>query len=253
VDTIIWANSDVAKRRYNAFTMSANWTPSAKWGVGGNYTYGLITGNYEGEGRNTPSSGSIIGDHERGLSTELAYPDGTLDEQIKHRARLWGQYRFNFDRAGALVLGTVFTYETGQVYDHLGSTGRNTNLTTGDPVGPVCDGENPNVSPGCYTSQGGRFTGIYDGRGGNTFDDWWRLDLSARWQIQLWKNLNFWLKVDALNFTNEDTLTTFQTTGSVNNDGTFPQWEPSSNFGRIRNENDYQVPRTWLFTIGVQF
>ena len=75
----------------------------------------------------------------------------------------------------------------------------------------------------------------------------------ARWQIQLWKNLNFWLKVDALNFTNESTLTTYQTTGSVDNSGTIPQWQPSTNFGRVRNDLDYQVPRTWLFTIGLQF
>jgi len=255
VDSIIWANSDEAKRRYNAFTVVANWTPSAKWGIGGNYTYGLITGNYEGEGRNTPSSGSIIGNHERGLSNELAYPNGTLDEEIRHRARLWGQYRFNFDRAGSLVLGSVFSYQTGQVYDHLGSTNRNTNSVTDvDPTGPNCGGEDPTTWPGgCYTSQGSRFTGIYDGRGGYTFDDWWRIDLSARWNIQLWKNLNFWLKVDALNFTNESTLTTFQTTGSVDNTGTIPQWQPASSFGRVRNDLDYQVPRTWLFTVGLQF
>jgi hypothetical protein len=161
------------------------------------------------------------------------------------------------------VLGSVFTYETGEVYDHFGSTSRNTNTTAGQgldpdgnpipPVGPNCDTEDPNVSPGCYVSQGGRFTGTYDGRGDFNFDDWWRLDVSARYQIQLWRNLNFWFKVDALNFTNQSRLTSFQTTGFVDTSGDFGQWQPSSSFGRIRNDSDYQDARTWLFTVGLQF
>jgi hypothetical protein len=266
VDTIIWGNTSIAQRTYNAFSVVANWTPSAKWGVGGNYTFGEIDGNYEGEGRNTPASGSLIGDHERGFSAELAYPLGTLDEEILQRARAWGSYRFDFDRAGALVVGSVFTFQTGQVYNHTASTLRNTNRTDGldvdpdtgaiitTPIGPVCaPGQDPNLSPGCYTSQGGSFLGTYDGRGDFNFNDWWRLDLSARYQFPIWKELSGWVKIDALNVTNQDTLTSFQTTGEVVDDGTFTSWTPSPEFGTIQSEDNYQTPREWLLTVGIQF
>jgi hypothetical protein len=56
-------------------------------------------GNYEGEGQNTPSSGSIIGVYPESIPQEAAVPYGYLDEDIRHRVRLWGNYRLNFDRA----------------------------------------------------------------------------------------------------------------------------------------------------------
>jgi len=246
VDTIIWGNTNLAQREYNAFSVAANWTPSATWGVGGNYTFGEITGNYEGEGRNTPSSGSQIGDHERGYSGELAYPQGTLDEDIRHRARVWGSYRFDLDKAGALIVGSVFTFQSGQVYDHVASVVRSSS--------PDCGaGQDPNVSPGCYANQGTSFLGTFDGRGDFTFNDWWRMDLSARYQFPLWKELTGWVKVDALNVTNQDTLTSFQTTGETVSDGTFDRWAPSPTFGTIQNEDNYQTPREWLLTVGIQF
>jgi hypothetical protein len=122
------------------------------------------------------------------------------------------------------------------------------------PIGPVCaPGQDPNLSPGCYTSQGGSFLGTYDGRGDFNFNDWWRLDLSARYQFPIWKELSGWVKIDALNVTNQDTLTSFQTTGEVVDDGTFTIWTPSPEFGTIQSEDNYQTPREWLLTVGIQF
>ena len=246
VDTVIWANTNTAQRTYTAFSVLANWTPSANWGVGGNYTFGQIDGNYEGEGRNTPSSGSAIGNHERGYSNELAYPPGVLDEDIQQRMRAWGSYRFNFDRAGSLVLGSVFTFQTGQVYNHIAGTDRS--------AAPNCaPGADPNLSPGCYVSQGRTFTGIYDGRGDFNFDSWWKLDFSARYQFPIWKDLTGWVKADVQNILNNDTLIAFQTTGNAVNNGSFNEWQPASTFGRVRNQDDYQGPRQYFFTVGIQF
>jgi hypothetical protein len=263
-DTRIWGNTAVAQRSYDGFVLLGTWRPSAKWGVGGNYTYGEISGNYEGEGRNTPSSGSLIGNYERGYSAELAYPTGILDEEIQNRVRLWGDYRFDFDRAGALVLGSVLGYQSGQVYSHTATTARSS--------APNCSvtGGDPNVSPGCYLSQGSTFVGTYDSPGNFNFNSWWAWDVSARYQFPIWKELGGWVKADVINVLNNDELIRYQVTGSAPSNGSFNNWQPSGNigtpacptgapsetcsgFGRIRNQFDYQVPRSYVLTVGIQF
>src|SRR5947209_390542 len=71
VDSIVWANNPQAKRSYNALTASWNLRPANRpWSVGGNYTYSKTRGNYEGEGQNTPSSGSPLGDYIKAVVAE---------------------------------------------------------------------------------------------------------------------------------------------------------------------------------------
>ena len=127
--------------------------------------------------------------------------------------RLFGNYRFNFDRFGSLSLGGLVTYQSGRNWSKVASV-------------PVNDDPNQlNDTPGTYNH-------FFDGRGHNRFSGWWSLDFSARYQIQIWKDVNAWLKFNVINIL---------------------VWNPSGSFGSAPTAAYYQTPREYLFTIGFLF
>jgi hypothetical protein len=248
-DSRWWANASQAERRYTAAALVVDWRPSADWGIGGNYTFARTRGNYEGEAAFQPAIGSQIGDWVESRPESAAVPYGLLNVDTPHRLRAWGNYRWNFNRAGQFVLGSVFTYQSGQIWNKVADV-------------PLSD------YPG-YVNDAGTYTHFFEGRGSDRFDDWWRVDLSGRYQFPIWKQLQGWIKVNVVNFTNESAVVTYQTSARAapNAAGTLV-WEPTGNcgpgkdpwpstscsaFGQIRNEEDYQQPRTYLFTIGLTF
>jgi len=65
------------------------------------------------------------------------------------------------------------------------------------------------------------------GRGDNNFDDSWTVDLSARWQLQIYKRLDVWLKATVVNVFNNDVLLSNDTRGEAIDDGAGNvSWEP---------------------------
>lgn len=250
-DLVRWDNATQATRRYEALTATFDYRPGANWNVGGNWTYGWTEGNYEGEGRNTPSSGSVIGNYERSVNQELAVPFGYLDEDIRHRINAFGSYRFDFDRSGQLTIGSTVLYESARNWSKTGGL-------------PYTDDRKD-----VYLNNQGGYTAFFDGRGTQRFNDWWALNASARYQIPFYKDAAAWVKLNVLNLLDNDELIQWQTSGSADTSGDFPRWVPSGNlgdpecpsapgtgctgFGRIRNQDDYQIPRTFLITLGVTF
>jgi hypothetical protein len=234
-DTTIWDNADQAKRDYNAVAVTFDFRPSALWNMGGNYTYAETRTNYEGEGRNTPSSGSVIGDYPRSINQEGAIPYGFSDDDIRHRARVWGTRTFDFGRAGSLVLGGIGTYQSGLPYNLTGS------LPLGDD--PV------------YLNDAGTFyTYFVGGRGNHRFNGFWRLDLSTRYSFNIVKDFNAYVKVDVLNVTNNDELTSFNTGGSVVDNGNgVLVFQPGALFGQATSKANYQLPRSYFLAFGIEF
>jgi outer membrane receptor protein involved in Fe transport len=246
-DRTIWKNSDEAVREYQAIAATIDYRPSATWNIGGNWTLAKNRGNYEGEGQNTPSSGSIIGVYPESIPQEAAVPYGYLDEDIRHRVRLWGNYRLNFDRAGSLIFGPLFTYQSG----------RNWSKTASRPMADHPD----------YIADFGSYTHFFDGRGNNRFNGWWRFDLSTRYTVPIVSKLDIYVKLDVINVLNNDELIAHQTTGtSALNDAGVRVWVPTGNcgpndppsesctgFGRIRNQLDYQTPRSYFVAIGLNW
>lgn len=246
VDTVVFANNPDARRQYEAITATFNYRPSSRWGIGGNWTTSETSGNYQGEDRNQPASGSILGDFVTSRPEANAAPDGLLNEDIEHRVAAWGTYALDAGY-GDVVLGGVFRFQSGNRWSKTAAV-------------PFSD------DPLFLTETGGTYTHFFDGRGEEQFDDWWRFDLSARYEFPLFQQLAAWVKVDALNVLDNDDLIGFRTTASaVDQNGTLV-WQPAgtcglndtpsstcSSFGRIRNENDYQLPRTFLATIGLRF
>lgn len=235
-DTTIWDNSSQARRDYEALTVTWDYRPSVRWNVGGNWTYAETRANYEGEGRNTPSSGSIIGDYVRSVNQAFAIPYGYADDHIRHRIRAWGGYRFDFGRAGNLTLGTIGTLQSGLAFSRSASV-----LMAPDPD---------------YLNEAGRrYTHFFDGRGNDRFNGFWRLDLSGRYQINIWKDLGTYVKLDVFNVTDNDELVAHSISGSAATDPVTGLlfFQPAGSFGQPRNKDDYQLPRSFLIAAGVQW
>jgi outer membrane receptor protein involved in Fe transport len=248
LDTTVWANNPNAERQYRALTAVFDLRPTSRWAVSGNYTYAKTEGNYEGEAGNQPSSGSNLGNYP--LSVIDSSPFGYTDDDIRHRVNLLGTYSFDFNRAGALTLGSIVYYQSGRAWSRVATR----------PYTPT---------PG-YISGGnppGTFSRFFGERGSERFNDWWQLDLSARYELPIFSDFNVFLKAAVTNVLNNDELRAFQTTGTtvLNSDGT-RSWAPAgtcglddepnrncSSFGRIRNELDYQPPRQVQLTVAFDF
>lgn len=248
LDSTVWANNDQAKREYEAITAVWDYRPTSRWQFSGNYTYSKTQGNYEGEARNQPSSGSNIGNYP--LTSVDVAPYGYTDDDIRHRVNLLGSYSFDFNRAGALTLGSIVYYQSALPYSRTATVqyGRNPGYISGGNA------------PGTYT----RF---FSERGAFRFNDWWQLDLSARYELPIFSDFNVFLKLAVTNVLDNDELRSWQTTGRTvrNADGSL-SWLPSGNCGldsepsrnctaynRIRNETDYQPPRAYLLTVAFDF
>jgi outer membrane receptor protein involved in Fe transport len=247
VDSTVWANNPDARRKYNALTAVWDYRPRSNWQFSGNYTYSTLKGNYEGEGQNTPSSGSPLGDYVRAVDLNLAAPYGYLAEDIRHRVIALGTYRFDFKHFGGLTLGSIFRYQSGAPF----------NLTAQVPYGSV---------PG-YLGNPATYTAFFGGRGNHHFNDFWRADLSTRYELPVFRDLHIFMRASALNVFNNHEVIRFATTGRAvrQSDGSFV-WQPVGNcglgdapsrtctgFGRIRNQNDYQLPRTYQIAVGLDF
>jgi len=236
VDTIVWDNAAQAERRYQAIAATWDYRPGFRWNLGGSWTYGETTGNVE-EVLEETGLGSAIETYGRSRPEAAAVPFGNLATDIRHRFNLWGNYRFDLGRAGALVLGALATYQSGAPW----------NRSARVRFSPDPD----------YLNEGGfnRYTHYFDGRGNNRFDDWSSFDLSARYQLPIFRRLDGWLKVNVVNVFNDDALISFDTTASAVPDaGTGDlEWQPEATFGTPRTVNDYQVPRRYQLTLGLAF
>jgi outer membrane receptor protein involved in Fe transport len=257
LDTIVWANNDVATREYEAITAIWDYRPTSRWLLSGNYTYAETQGNYEGEGQNTPASGSIQGDFVRSIDQSAAFPFGYTDDDIRHRITALGSYTWDLNRFGALSLGTIFRYRSGLPYSLAATV-------------PVLD------DPDYIGDDGSTYTYFF-GRNGEIdrhernarrFDGFWATDLSARYEVPVFRDLNVFLKLAVTNVTDNDEVIRHQTSvaarldangnvigfRTVGNCGLNDEpSESCTGFGRIRNELDYQAPREFLFTVAVDF
>jgi hypothetical protein len=248
LDTTVWDNNPAAKRKYQALTAVADYRPTSRLQISGNYTYAKTKANYEGEGTNTPSSGSPIGNYIRAVESQDAVaPYGYADDDIRHRVNVLGAYTFDFNRAGAFTLGSVLYYQSGLPYNHLASVSYTR-------------------VPGYVSGAVGTYTKFFAPRGSFRFNDWWQWDLSGRYEFPIFSDFNIFLKVAVTNVLNNDEVVTFQTTGVARTVNGQQVWAPAGNctvdqapsrnctsYGRIRNQGDYQTPRQYLLTLAFDF
>jgi len=249
VDSTVFANNPDAKREYEGVSFEGDYRPTARWNIGGSYTFSELVGNYEGEGPNMPANASQMGDFVRSQAQSAISPFGFMDEDIRHRYNIWGQYRFDVGRAGKIATSAVYRFNSGTRFDLRASVSR-----ANDPL---------------YASDANTtYTHFFTGRGSSRFEDFRAVDFGVRYDLPIFNKLGLWLKASVLNVLNEDALIRYQLTGSaetVNGVLTFvpsgtcgfdsePATNPTcSSFKRIRNQADYQRPREYFFQVGLKY
>src|SRR5439155_4707552 len=113
-------NNDLLDRTYRGINLQASYRPEARLGFGGNYTLGELKGNIEGEtGPSGPVTSAIL-QYPEYLDRSWNAPEGDLNEDIRHKVRLWATHDLPVPAAlGSITLGALEFYNSGARYGAL--------------------------------------------------------------------------------------------------------------------------------------
>jgi hypothetical protein len=235
----VYRNSDLPERAFQSVVLQARYNARANWTVNGNWTIQLKNdGNIEGEAVNQPGIPSQLGDYPEAFNAERHFPDGRLPGYQQHRARLWTVYDLGLPRQGRLQLSGLLRIDSGATFSYLATnvplTSIQRALLAGYPDTPSAQD-------------------VYFGeRGAGTFPGFAALDLSANYEIPVFRSLRPWLKFDLFNVTGNDKLIGYNT--SVTPDPNSPRdalglptgFIKGPSFGSAQSNTDFPGAQTGL-------
>jgi outer membrane receptor for ferrienterochelin and colicin len=242
VSNVVYRNSDIGWREYQAVVLQSRYRFFDRLTLNGNYTVQLRNhGNYEGEGTNAPGSTSIIGDYPEATSEARHYPEGRLQNFQRHKLRAWAIYDLNMGRAGNMSVSGLLRVDSGLAYSlaqrNVAATATQRNILT---------------AAGYPDSLGAAMV-FFGERGSETFPGYGLLDLSAQYNVPVFRELRPWVKFDIYNVMNNQKLIAWNTTVSqdastpVDNLGLRTGFTRSSQFGKasgntVTNLNQTAIP-----------
>jgi hypothetical protein len=216
---VLYANTDLAHRQYQAMIFQSRYRMSDRWSVNGHYTLQLENdGNYEGEGTNQPGNTSLIGDFPEAFSAARVFPDGRLASFQRSRLRIWSVYNHPMGRAGDMSISGLWRVESALAYS---LAARNQALTSTQFA--ILSAAGYPDSPGQGAVSGNHV--FFADRGSEAFAGFGIFDTSVNYNIPVFRSLRPWLKVDVYNLFNNQKLIAWNTTVSPNNAG------PKDNLG----------------------
>jgi hypothetical protein len=203
-NNVVYSNTD-GKREYQGVVFQSNYRLRDTVFLGGSYTVQIKNeGNIAGEAANQPGVASLIADFPEilGPSLDRLQPDGRLYDYQRHKLRLYGIYTQQMGRFGSVDLAPVWRVNSGQVYSlaALGVPISSVELAR-NPGYPVND-INPSYSHTVYFGE----------RGSQDFAGYGLLDVSASYQIPVWKTARPWVKFELFNALNNQKLVKWDTT-----------------------------------------
>ena len=201
VSNIVYQNSDIGKREYQALVFQGRYRTPWKVTANGHYTLQLKNhGNFEGEGTNLPGDTSPMHDYPEAIPADRYFPYGRLQNYQQHRIRMWAIYDLDLGRWGRAATSGLWRYDSGSAYSNIAlnvaptSIQRDLAAAAGYPEAP----------PTAH---------VYFGeRGSETFDGSGIVDWSTTYDIPVFKDLRPWLKFDIYNIFNNDKLIAWSTT-----------------------------------------
>ena len=242
VSNVVYRNSDIGWREYQAMVFQSRYRFFDRLTFNGNYTLQLKNhGNYEGEGTNTPGSTSIIGDYPEATSEARHYPEGRLQSYQRHKVRAWAIYDLGMGRAGSLSLSGLLRVDSGLAYS---LAQRNVAATATQRALLTAAG---------YPDSLGTAMVFFGERGSETFKGYGLFDVSAHYNVPVFRDLRPWVKFDVYNVMNNQKLIAWNTTVSQNaatsadNLGLRTGYTPSAQFGKasgntVTNLNQTAIP-----------
>jgi len=242
-------DSQVLERKYDGLHTQFRYRINDRLDLGGNWTLSHARGNFEGETfNNGPVSSSFFSYPEyRQRSWNL--PSGDLSIDQRHRLRLWALYDIVRGDRQRLNVSVLQNYFSGTPYSAAASIN----------TAPFVD------NPG-YVNPPATITYFFSGRGEFTTDAIVRTDLSlnysrdfGRFEVFLQPEVVNLFKANGVTAVNT-TVQTAQTDGSLETFNPFTtqpiegvHWRKGPDFGRPTDENDFQTPRTFRFSVGFRF
>jgi len=258
---IVTNDSDIYEREYTGLHTQFRYKFAERWDFGGTYTWSRLVGNVTGE---DSSSGPVTGvATERPEYREASwnYPMGYLTGDQRHRARLWLTY-LQPSPLGDFTFSVLENFDSG------------TRTSVDGTIDPSPYVENPG-----YIDVPTGISYFFGGRGNLSTDDITRTDLSVNWELPVW-GVKMFLQAEVLNAFNEkgvqsygeevltsedvDYLAPFnpftdtpiecpQGADAETCEGLGANYQRGVNFGKPNSEGDWQLPRTFRFSIGFRF
>ena len=228
VSNVVYRNTDELWREYQAMVLQSRYRFFDRLTVNGNYTVQLRNhGNYEGEGTNTPGSTSIFGDYPEATSEARHYPEGRLQNFQRHKLRAWAIYDMSLGRAGSMAVSGLVRVDSGLAYS---LAQRN--------VAPTAT-QRAILAAAGYPDSLGTANVFFAERGSETFPGYGLLDVSAHYNVPVFRDLRPWIKFDVYNLMNNQKVIGFSTTVSqdattgTDNLGLRTGYTPAGSFGKV--------------------
>jgi hypothetical protein len=198
---IVWQNTDIAHRYYQALIFQSRYEIRKHWTVNGHYTLQLQnSGNYEGEGSNQPGYPSTIGNYPEATTAARNYPDGPLQSFQRSRVRIWSVYDHDMGRYGGLSLSGIWNINSARVFSYM----LRNQPPTPTQVQLIGNAGYPDAA---LTQQI-----FYGERGAGEFAGYAAVDMSINYTIPVFRSLRPFLKFDVFNLFNDQKLIAWNTT-----------------------------------------
>jgi hypothetical protein len=110
-DLTLIENSNIPDRKYHALNTQATYRFGSRTDVGGTYTLSKTSGNFEAENVTSGPVTSGILEYPEYKQESWNYPDGLLQIDQRHRARVWVNY--GVPRVEGLTLSAMQIFESG--------------------------------------------------------------------------------------------------------------------------------------------
>ena len=258
---IVFRNSDIPKRDYQALVFQANYRILPTWVAGATWTYQLKNdGNFQGENANQPGISSAFGDYPgaNGLPSiyqaDRNYPIGKLYDYQQTKLRLWSSYTLDMHKGGRLSLSGLLRVDSGLTYS-LVAAGQSITAIQSDLL-------SQEGYPDAPSSQ----SVFFGARGSQSFKGYALLDASLNYDIPIIQSLRPWVKFDVYNLFNNQTLTSWNTTvkqdpaSPVDAMGLHTGYVLGSLYGQATGPKNYPLPfqgqtggRTFRIAFGFRF
>ncbi|MFI5197299.1 MAG: TonB-dependent receptor domain-containing protein [Thermoanaerobaculia bacterium] len=266
-DLGIIGNTNDVQRNYTG--LQTQFQYRYKWLVlGANWTWSHTLGNFDGENATSGPLTNSLDTYPEYKQASWNQPYGSMATDQRHKVRLIGSADLGIlpPSFGNLSVGLVQAYDTGAPYGAVGTVASRNYVT----------------NPG-YATRPSSVTYYYTPRDAFRTDNISRTDLSLNYQVKIGGLVEIFVQPQVLNLFNNQGLVAVDTTvntavsagafnGVANKFAPFnpftttpvqrphgdttvttANWDTGQNFGKARNNLDYQLPRTFTLTMGLRF
>ncbi len=256
--TLVGNYDDGLSREYVGLHTQFRYRVTDRLTLAGNYTYSELEGNFDGETGNSGPVPSGLNTYPEYSERSWTAPVGKLAADEEHRLRVWGVYDVIDTARNNLSVSLLQNFFSGNPYGAVGSVDTRPFVT----------------NPG-YASPPSSVTYYFSAPDAFYTDDITRTDLAVNYAFS-WnafgREVEVFLQPEVLNLFNEDGVTgVFTGVARANSaSSTCPgrcqpfnpftetpvegvNWAKRSGFGEPEDENDFQSPRTYRFSVGFRF